>query len=76
MISFSGTGLLPGPIEELHAIKISSNIISIQWSPPSDTSNITGYIVYYQKVDNTSAYETPLKLKNVRLFNYRHLLCD
>ncbi|XP_077284865.1 Ig-like and fibronectin type-III domain-containing protein 2 isoform X2 [Arctopsyche grandis] len=60
-----GTGLLPGPIEELHATKVTGNSIDIQWLAPSDTTNITGYIVYYQKVDNTSAYETPLKLRNL-----------
>lgn len=59
---------MPGPIEELHASKVTDSTIDVHWSPPADTMNITGYIVYYQKVDNTSAYETPLKLKNVCLF--------
>ncbi|XP_049803084.1 Ig-like and fibronectin type-III domain-containing protein 1 isoform X1 [Schistocerca nitens] len=58
-----GTGLLPGPINELHATVVTDNSIKLEWEPPSN-STVTGYIVHYQKVDNTSMHETVLKLDN------------
>lgn len=46
-----GTGLLPGPIGELHASSISNNSITISWKPPAK-SNVTDYLVYYDKLEN------------------------
>ncbi|XP_045478484.1 Ig-like and fibronectin type-III domain-containing protein 2 [Harmonia axyridis] len=57
-----GTGILPGPIAELHATVVDSHSVLLEWEPPQDGSNITSYIVNYQKVDNTSMHETLLKL--------------
>lgn len=59
-----GTGLLPGPIAELHATEVTGNSIILEWEPPTDGSNYTDFIVHYQKVDNTSLHETVLKLDN------------
>ncbi|XP_017783380.1 PREDICTED: Ig-like and fibronectin type-III domain-containing protein 2 isoform X2 [Nicrophorus vespilloides] len=57
-----GTGLLPGPISELHATVIDDEIIALEWEPPTDPNNVTDYVIHYQKVDNTSMHETLLKL--------------
>ncbi|XP_063243751.1 Ig-like and fibronectin type-III domain-containing protein 1 isoform X2 [Bacillus rossius redtenbacheri] len=53
-----GTGLLPGPVLELHATRVTNNSVALQWEPPSD-SNVSGheilqYVVYYKRVDNSS----------------------
>lgn len=60
-----GTGILPGPISELHVTSVTDNAVTLKWEPPTDGSNITDYVVHYQKVDNTSIHETLLKLDNV-----------
>lgn len=65
-----GTELLPGPVSELHTTSVDDNSISIQWEAPSDGSNVTEYIVNYQKVDNTSMHETIMKLENVSCINF------
>lgn len=57
-----GTGLLPGPISELHATVLDDSKVGIEWEGPNDGSNVTDYVVHYQKVDNTSMHETLLKL--------------
>lgn len=63
----AGTGLLPGPISELHANVVDDSTVSLEWEGPTDGSNVTDYVVHYQKVDNTSMHETLLKLDNVSL---------
>lgn len=60
-----GTGLLPGPISELHATIVNDTSIALDWEAPADGSNVTGYVVNYQKVDNTTMHETVIKLENV-----------
>ncbi|XP_046473967.1 Ig-like and fibronectin type-III domain-containing protein 2 isoform X1 [Neodiprion pinetum] len=57
-----GVDTLPGPISELHATEITDSSVKLDWEPPTDGSNVTDYIVYYQKVDNTSMHETVSKL--------------
>ncbi|KRT84950.1 Fibronectin domain-containing protein [Oryctes borbonicus] len=59
-----GTGLLPGPVNDLQAEVVDDRSVYLEWEPPSDQRNVTGYEVHYQKVDNTSVHETPLKLDN------------
>ncbi|XP_069682867.1 Ig-like and fibronectin type-III domain-containing protein 1 isoform X2 [Periplaneta americana] len=59
-----GTGLLPGPISELHASAVTDSSVSLQWEAPSDGSNVTDYVVHYQKLDNTSMHETLPKLSH------------
>lgn len=65
---FTGTGRLPGPISELHALEITDTEITLTWKPPTEGANVTDYLINYKKVDNTSIHETILKLDNVRLF--------
>ncbi|XP_035443695.1 Ig-like and fibronectin type-III domain-containing protein 1 isoform X1 [Spodoptera frugiperda] len=48
-----GTGLLPGPPRELHAL-VNSNSVFLDWSTPQDGANATSYVVYWQKIDNNS----------------------
>ncbi|XP_054267567.1 Ig-like and fibronectin type-III domain-containing protein 1 [Macrosteles quadrilineatus] len=59
-----GTGLLPGPVQELHAVYVTDSEVTLTWEPPSDNSNVTDYVIHYNKVDNTSTHETLLKLDN------------
>jgi hypothetical protein len=64
----TGTGILPGPVSELHAVKITDTEVTLTWEAPSEGKNITtDYVVHYKKVDNTSMHETVLKLDNVSL---------
>ncbi|KAG5899208.1 hypothetical protein JTB14_034466 [Gonioctena quinquepunctata] len=58
-----GSGVLPGPISALNAMIVDKNSIMLEWSPPVNSTNVTGYVVHYQKVDNTSMHETILKLE-------------
>ncbi|CAH0694433.1 unnamed protein product [Spodoptera exigua] len=48
-----GTGLLPGPPRELHAL-VNSNSVFLDWTTPQDGANATSYVVYWQKIDNNS----------------------
>ncbi|XP_030759730.1 Ig-like and fibronectin type-III domain-containing protein 1 isoform X2 [Sitophilus oryzae] len=57
-----GTEKLPGPVTSLHAVSADSTTLVLEWSPPDDGANVTDYVIYYQKVDNTSMHETLLKL--------------
>jgi len=61
----SGTGLLPGPISELHATTVTNTSVTLQWEAPTDGSNVTDYVVHYQQLDNTSMHETVQKLRDV-----------
>lgn len=63
---FPGTGLLPGPVRELHATRLTSTSVTLKWEPPQSGNNSTiDYVVHYQKVHNISMYETVLKLDQV-----------
>lgn len=62
---YTGTGKLPGPVGELHAVAVTDSEVTLTWEPPSDNSNVTDYVINYKKVDNTSMHETLLKLDNV-----------
>ncbi|XP_075234927.1 Ig-like and fibronectin type-III domain-containing protein 1 [Lycorma delicatula] len=59
-----GTGLLPGPVDELHAIHVNDTEVTLHWEPPKDGSNVTDYVIHYKKVDNTTMHETVPKLDN------------
>ncbi|KDR18237.1 Ig-like and fibronectin type-III domain-containing protein 1 [Zootermopsis nevadensis] len=59
-----GTGLLPGPVSELHATSVTNTSVALQWEPPTDGSNVTDYVIHYQKLDNTSIHETVQKLSH------------
>lgn len=56
---------MPGPINELHAIATTDSSVTIEWTSPNDGSNVTNYVVHFQKVDNTSMHETLPKLDQV-----------
>jgi hypothetical protein len=64
-VCLPGTGLLPGPISELHATAVTNTSVTLQWEPPTDGSNVTDYVVHYKKLDNTSMHETVQKLSQV-----------
>ncbi|KAK7792924.1 hypothetical protein R5R35_008001 [Gryllus longicercus] len=59
-----GAGLLPGPVEELHATSVRDGAVTLAWQPPADGSNVTFFVVHYQKADNTTAHETLPRLQN------------
>ncbi|XP_046405305.1 Ig-like and fibronectin type-III domain-containing protein 1 isoform X1 [Ischnura elegans] len=59
-----GTGLLPGPVEELHVTEVTNSSVLLVWEPPQDGSNVTDYVIHYRKMDNTSMHEVVLKLDN------------
>lgn len=57
-----GTGLLPGPVDELHATNITNTSVSLRWKPPD--SNYTEFVVHFQRVDNASIAVSGRKLDN------------
>lgn len=57
--------MLPGPISELHATSVTNSSVTLQWEAPVDGSNVTDYVVHYQKLDNTSVHETVQNLSQV-----------
>lgn len=65
VVSVPGTGLLPGPVSDLHATAVANKSVTLQWEPPADGSNVTDYVIHYQKLDNTSMHETVQKLSHV-----------
>ncbi|KAK6628150.1 hypothetical protein RUM43_001962 [Polyplax serrata] len=62
-----GTGLLPGPISELHATEVTNSSISISWEPP-EHSNVTDYLVFYDKAD-TALVSMGVKMKMSKNLN-------
>lgn len=64
-----GTQLIPGPISELHATVTEDTSIELQWEAPVEGNNVTGYVIHYRKVDNTSMHETLPKLDNEKHVN-------
>ncbi|XP_074034870.1 Ig-like and fibronectin type-III domain-containing protein 2 isoform X1 [Leptinotarsa decemlineata] len=58
-----GNGLIPGPISALHAVIVDEHTILLEWNEPENSTNITGYVIHYQRVDNTSTHGTPLVLE-------------
>ncbi|XP_049875990.1 Ig-like and fibronectin type-III domain-containing protein 1 isoform X2 [Pectinophora gossypiella] len=61
-----GTGLLPGPPRELHAVLSPDRKLFLDWSPPQDGANATSYTVHWQRVGNNSQpyYYNMLQLDN------------
>lgn len=68
VICIPGTGLLPGPVSELHATAVTNTSVTLQWEAPTDGSNVTEYEVHYQQLDNTSMHETIQKLRHVSTY--------
>lgn len=67
-----GTGNIPGPIEDLHAVSVTNSTISLAWAASEDDLNNTDaktidFSVQYGKVDGMTLYETVVKLENVSL---------
>jgi hypothetical protein len=52
-------------VQELHAVDVTDSEVTLSWEPPNDNSNVTDYVIHYNRVDNTSMHETLLKLDNV-----------
>lgn len=69
LLLITGTGLLPGPVDELHAIHVNDTEVTLHWEPPKDGSNVTDYVIHYKKVDNTTMHETVPKLDNVSFWS-------
>ncbi|CAH2043160.1 unnamed protein product, partial [Iphiclides podalirius] len=61
-----GTGLLPGPPRELHAVVSNDGKLFLDWSPPQDGANATSYTVHWQLVGNNTQpyYYNTLQLDN------------
>ncbi|XP_060866861.1 Ig-like and fibronectin type-III domain-containing protein 1 [Metopolophium dirhodum] len=57
-----GTGKLPGPVGDMHAVKLTNSSVSLVWNPPNDNSNVTSFVVHYQKVNNSTVHENTIKL--------------
>ncbi|XKL66935.1 hypothetical protein PGB90_010355 [Kerria lacca] len=57
-----GSGLLPGPVTELQALKLKNNSVILEWSAPKDGSEVKDYVVHYQQVTNGTVHETSLIL--------------
>lgn len=69
---FSGSDHIPGPVEDLHATRVTNTSISLEWIPSRETSNssdnqIDDYLVQYDKVNNMTMYETVVKSENVNI---------
>ncbi|XP_065215789.1 Ig-like and fibronectin type-III domain-containing protein 1 isoform X2 [Planococcus citri] len=58
-----GTGQLPGPVSELHAVKLKNNSVTLEWSSPKDGSDVQDYVVHYQQVTNATMHEISLTLE-------------
>jgi len=72
LIYFAGTDKLPGPVGDMHAVKLTNNSVSLVWNPPNDNSNVTSYIVHYQIINNSTLYENTIKLDQVK-FSYKNV---
>lgn len=64
-MSLTGSDKLPGPVGDMRAIKLTNNSVSLVWNPPSDNSNVTSYVVHYEKVNNYSIQENAIQLDQV-----------
>lgn len=62
---FTGTGLLPGPVTELHVVKMKNNTVTLEWSAPKDGSEVKDYVMHYQQVTNATMHEISLALEQV-----------
>lgn len=72
-----GTGNIPGPVEDLHATKVTNDSISLEWSPNVEDANGNAtygnvkktknidFVIQYGKVNNMTMYETVVKMDNV-----------
>lgn len=61
----TGTGKLPGPVGNMRVIKMTNSSISLVWNPPEDKSNVTGYVVHYQQIQNATVLENTIKMDQV-----------
>ncbi|XP_050529397.1 Ig-like and fibronectin type-III domain-containing protein 1 isoform X2 [Daktulosphaira vitifoliae] len=57
-----GTGKLPGPVGDMHVVKLTNTSVSLAWNPPNDNSSFTNFVVHYQKVNNVTVHENTIKL--------------
>ncbi|XP_046969114.1 Ig-like and fibronectin type-III domain-containing protein 2 isoform X1 [Vanessa cardui] len=60
-----GTGFLPGPPREVHAV-VSHDKLFLDWTAPTDGANTTSYTVHWQKVGNNTQ---PYYYNSVQLDN-------
>lgn len=50
----------------MRAVKLTDSSVSLVWDGPEDGSNVTGYVVHYQKINNSTVHENTIKLDQVR----------
>lgn len=49
-----GTGLIPGPVIQLHATSIADDSLTLIWQPPLDGS-VNHYVVHYSMIDELAS---------------------
>lgn len=62
-----GTDLLPGPVDDLHAVISGEDSVLVEWEPPGESNNITDYVVYYQKTTNSTPLYNKLLQSNMQV---------
>ncbi|XP_045774641.1 Ig-like and fibronectin type-III domain-containing protein 2 isoform X1 [Maniola jurtina] len=60
-----GTGQLPGPPREVHAV-VNQDKLFLDWTAPTDGANATSYTVHWQKIGNNTL---PYYYNNLQLDN-------
>ncbi|XP_039756067.1 Ig-like and fibronectin type-III domain-containing protein 1 isoform X2 [Pararge aegeria] len=60
-----GTGQLPGPPREVHAV-VNQDKLFLDWTAPTDGANVTSYNVHWQKIGNNTL---PYYYNNLQLDN-------
>ena len=58
---YEGTGLIPGPIIQLHATAISDNSVTLVWQPPAEGS-VDRFVVHYTMAEAGVATSTTFEL--------------
>lgn len=59
-----GVGVLPGPVTDLHATKVTNGSVTLVWQPPKENVTVGAYQIQYQSVDKHSASKVIFNLNN------------
>lgn len=60
-------GILPGPVTDLHANKVTNGSVTLVWQPPQENVTVDAYQIQYQSVDKHSASKVIFNLNNVSI---------